>query len=134
MKKLISIRYSAGAFNAAVLFLRLGLGLLMMHHGYSKLTNFSHTSGEMAGILGLSGSIAAALVIFAEFFCSLFVIIGLFTRFAVVPLIIVCLVAVIKVHHSEVYSSGELASVYFLGYFTLLFVGPGKVSVDSMIA
>jgi hypothetical protein len=34
MKKLLSTRYSAGAFNTAMLVLRIGVGVLMMHYGY----------------------------------------------------------------------------------------------------
>ncbi len=40
MRKLLSTKYSAGAFNAAMLILRLGVGILMINHGYDKLVNF----------------------------------------------------------------------------------------------
>ena len=40
MRKLLSTKYSAGAFNAAILILRLSLGILMMKHGYDKLIHF----------------------------------------------------------------------------------------------
>ena len=40
MRKLISTRYSEAAFNSAMLFLRLIVGVLMMHHGYDKLIHY----------------------------------------------------------------------------------------------
>ena len=40
MKKLLSVKYSAGAFNIAMLLLRFGVGILIIQHGYDKLTHF----------------------------------------------------------------------------------------------
>ena len=133
MKKLLSTKYSAGAFNAAMLILRLGVGVLMMNHGYDKLVHYGSRHNKFMDFLGLGSSISLALVIFAEFFCSLFIILGLFTRLAVIPLIIVMSVALFKAHKGEFFGDGEMAAVYLAGYITLLLVGPGRVSVDSMV-
>ncbi len=133
MRKLLSTKYSAGAFNAAMLVLRLGSGILMMNHGYSKLVNFSTLQHKFMNFLGMGSTLSLALVIFAEFFCALFIIIGLFTRLAVIPLIIVMAVALFKAHNGDVFGDGEVAALYLTAYLTLLFVGPGKISVDSMI-
>ncbi len=40
---------------------------------------------------------------------------------------------VFKAHNGEVFGDGETAAIYLTGYLVLLFVGPGRVSVDSMI-
>ncbi|MGG9972527.1 DoxX family protein [Ferruginibacter sp. SUN002] len=133
MKKLLSTNYSAGAFSAAMLLLRLAFGILMMNNGYNKLVHFSAMVPKATTILGLGQSASLALVVFAEFFCALFVIIGLFTRFAVIPLIIAMSVALFKAHNFDVFDTGEMASLYLTGFIVLLFVGPGRVSVDSMI-
>ena len=133
MKKLLSTKYSAGAFNAAILFLRLGVGILMMMHGYDKLIHFSTLKDQFMNFLGMGSTISLSLVVFAEFFCSLFLIIGLFTRLAAIPLIISCSVALFKAHNGEVFDSGEKITLFLTGFVVLLFVGAGKVSVDSMI-
>ncbi|MES2892157.1 MAG: DoxX family protein [Bacteroidota bacterium] len=133
MKKLLSTKYSAGAFNAAMLVLRLGVGVLMMNHGYDKLVHFGSRHNKFMNFLGMGSSISLALVIFAEFFCSLFIILGLFTRLAVIPLIIVMGVALFKAHNAQFFGDGEMAAVYLAGYITLLLLGPGRVSVDSMV-
>ena len=132
MKKLLSTRYSAGAFNTAMLLLRICAGILMLQHGYEKLTHFNDTVSHMINFLGIGQKFSTVLVIFAEFFCSLLLIIGLFTRFACIPLIITMVVAMWKVHHNN-YLGEEDISLYILSYVTLLLLGPGKVSVDSMI-
>ncbi len=133
MRKLLSAKYSAGAVNAAMLLLRLGLGILMMNHGYDKLVHFSEYQDKFMNFLGMGKTLSLALVVFAEFFCSLFLILGLFTRLAAIPLIITTCVIIFKVNNGNVFGDGETAALYLTGYLVLLFVGPGRVSVDSMI-
>ncbi|MEO5942606.1 MAG: DoxX family protein [Ferruginibacter sp.] len=132
MKKLLSVKYTPGAFNTAMLVLRLTLGIMIMHHGYEKLTNFNQTAGFMPSLFGMSNTISAALVIFAEFFCGLFVVIGLFTRLATIPIIITLCVALFKVHNAHVFAEGERAVIYIGGFIVLLLVGAGRVSIDGM--
>lgn len=133
MRKLFSANYSAGAINAAMLVLRLGLGILMMAHGYEKLRGFGDMQHKFMNFMGIGSTASLALVVFAEFFCSLFLILGLFTRLATIPLIIATCVMVFMAHKGDVFGDGEIAALYLTGYIVLLFAGPGKVSVDGMI-
>ncbi len=133
MKKMLSTRYSAGAFNTALLFIRIVFGALMMNHGYGKLIAFSKTASNMPQLLGMSGTIVAALVIFAEFFCALFVLLGLFTRYACIPIIITMAYALVVAHNGAFFGDGEKAALFLTAFFGILLVGPGKISVDSMI-
>jgi putative oxidoreductase len=133
MKKLLSTKYSAGAFNAAMLILRLGVGIMMMMHGYDKLVHFSSLQHKFMNFMGMGSTVSLTMVVFAEFFCSMFLILGLFTRLASIPLIIATCVMVFKAHNGEVFGDGETAALYLTAYLVLLFVGPGRVSVDSMI-
>ncbi|MEP7256205.1 MAG: DoxX family protein [Ferruginibacter sp.] len=133
MKKLLSAKYSAGAVSAAMLILRLGVGILMMHHGYDKLVHFGEYQSKFMNFMGLGTTLSLALVVFAEFFCSLFLILGLFTRLATIPLIIASCVIIFKVNHGDIFDNAETVSLYLLGYLVLLIIGPGRVSVDSMI-
>jgi putative oxidoreductase len=133
MKKLFSTGYSTSAFNLALFILRVGSGILMIHHGYDKLVHYSDYSSKFVHFLSLNGSISLALVIFAEFFCSIFLMLGLFTRLACIPLLVDTFFAVAKGHHYDVLGDGEHASLFFLIYLTILFIGPGRISVDGMI-
>lgn len=93
MKKLLSINYSATAFNVAMLALRLIFGLLMLFiHGLDKIQKFSTLQGNFYNFMGLGSRTSLVFSIFAELFCSLFLILGLFTRFTIIPLIINMLV------------------------------------------
>lgn len=133
MKKILSIKYSAGAFSTAMFLFRLGIGFLMMAHGYDKLLHFGSIHGNFINFMGIGSTFSLTLVIFAEFFCSLFLVLGLFTRLSAIPLIITMCVALFQVHHGEVFGKGETDSLYLIGYLVLLLLGPGRVSVDSMI-
>jgi len=132
MKKLMSIHYNAFSFNTAMLVLRLALGILMMSHGYAKLVDYNGSKSIMYNFLNLGISFSLILCIFAEFFCSLFIMIGLFTRAMAVPLIINMLVIIFKVHAHDFFGTAERGSLYLAGFLVLLLCGPGKVSVDGV--
>ena len=133
MKKLLSTGYSAYAFNLALLILRVGAGGLMIHHGYDKLINFGQKSSHFMQFLGLSSTFSLALAVFAEFFCSIFVMLGLFTRFACVFLLVSTFVAVSEAHKYDIFGKGELVSLFFVVFLSILIIGPGKISVDGMM-
>lgn len=133
MKKLLSTKYSAGAFSTAVFILRITVGALMLNHGYYKLVHFADMQPKFINFLGLGSTASLSMVIFAEFFCSVFLILGLFTRLACIPLIIAMGVALWKAHHFQVFGDGEKVTFYLCAYVTLLLVGPGKASLDSMM-
>lgn len=133
MKRLLSIRYSATSFDLAMLILRVCAGILMIPHGYTKLVNFEQASGKFLNFLGLGSTVSLSLDIFAEFFCSIFIILGLFTRLAAIPLVIAMFVAISMAHNFQVFTEGERASLFFLIFLTILFVGPGRISLDALI-
>lgn len=132
MKKLLSTKYSTGAFSTAMLVLRLALGILMMNHGFDKLIHFGEKHNQFMNFLGMGSTLSLSLLIFAEFFCSLFLVLGLFTRLAAIPLIIAMSVALFMAHDGLIFTEGEKPALFLAGYIVLLLLGPGKVSVDSM--
>jgi len=134
MRKIFSTKYNAGAFNAALLVLRLGFGILLAYHGYTKLSNFQQTEGFMIDLLGIGKATTTSLVIFAELFCSIFVILGLFTRLACIPIIILFCVIIFKSTGADYFGKSELPELYLIGYLAILLAGPGRVSVDRMIS
>jgi len=131
--KLTSTKYSNTAFSVATLLLRLGLGSLMIPHGYDKLQHFTERSQTFTNPFHLGRTISLVLVIFAEFFCSCLIIPGLFTKLACIPLIIITCVIVFYSNHGAVFGKGELGAVYLIGYLALIFLGPGNVSVDRLV-
>jgi putative oxidoreductase len=133
MKKLLSTGYTDWAFNIAVLVLRTGLGLMMLPHGYDKLVHFAAKKNTFINFLGIGSTFSLSLSLFAEFFCAMFVIIGLFTRFTVLPLLIGMAVALFKAHDAAIFGGGEKAALYLTGFIAIFLLGPGKASVDGMM-
>ncbi len=130
---MLSTNYSDWAFNLSMFLLRAGLGILMIPHGYDKLIHFATYRKDFMNFLGMGGTISLALTVFAEFFCSIFLIMGLFSRFTVIPLIINMLVVVVKAHNGDVFGDGEHGSLFLIGYLAILLCGPGKASVDGIM-
>ncbi len=133
MKKLFSTKYSDNSISFALLLLRLSLGGLMITHGFKKLMNFAAKSANFADPFGIGGPASMSLTIFAEFFCAIFILIGLMTRLACIPLIIAMSVALFMSHDGKIFTEGEMAGLYLLGYIALFFTGPGKISMDRLI-
>lgn len=134
MKRISSIKYSAGAFNFSMLLLRIVFGLLILiKHGYDKMMRFSTLENQFYNFLHLGSKTSLMLAIFAEALCGLFIVLGLFTRLATIPLIITMLVAIFGADAAKPLIQSELALLYFGAFVTLLLCGPGKISVDGMM-
>lgn len=133
MRALYSSKHSAGAVNTALFILRVGLSILIMKHGYEKLSHFNDMQDKFMNFLHLGSTISLVLVIFAEFFCAILLILGLFTRLACVPLVIEMCVTLFIVKNGDFFGKGEVDALYLIGFVCILFAGPGRVSVDRMI-
>jgi len=119
--------------SIGLLILRVWVGLILaFQHGLGKLTSFTQRSENFADPLGVGSSISLGLVVFAEFFCSLALVLGLFTRAAVIPLIITMLVAAFVIHGDDPFGRKELALMFLGPFIAFLFTGPGRFSLDRL--
>lgn len=132
---LFSSGTSISNLNLAILILRLvGGGFMLYQHGAGKfLKFFSDEKIEFIDPFGISATGTLALVVFAEAVCSILVILGLMTRYALIPLMFTMIYAVVFVHKGSVFGEKELALIYLTIYFALLLLGPGRYSLDRMI-
>ncbi|MEO8584226.1 MAG: DoxX family protein [Flavitalea sp.] len=134
MKKLLSIRYTAAAFNFALFILRVGAGSLIMMHGYNKLIHFQESKRTFMNFMGLGSAVSLGMVTFAEFFCGILVIIGLLTRLATIPIMIAMSVVIIVKSNMDFFGKAEHPTLFFIVFFAILILGPGKASVDGVIS
>lgn len=120
--------------DIALLFFRIGIGAFMLTHGIPKLLSYGERSSRFMDFMGLGPEISLALIIFAEFGMSILIILGLFTRFATIPLIIGMSVAVFVAHADDPFSGKEKALLFLLSYIMILIMGAGRFSVDKLVA
>ena len=121
--------------------LRLYLGVMFAFHGYMKL----FVAGALPATVSFFSQVgipmanySAVLVAFIEFFGGLLLIVGVFTRFSVLVLLVEMLVAFLTVH----LQAGFFISPKSYGYeFILLIItsliiillnGAGKVSLGKL--
>lgn len=145
MKKNLFTSFQPINLSLGILLVRVIIGALMAFYGYQKLINFETMAAsdfwaKEVSFLGMTGKTPLALTIFAEFFCSLLLIIGLFTRLALIPLLICMGYIIACVAKFEVIYSGDNgievnnAFVYFMIYLGIYLTGPGNYSLDYKIA
>lgn len=134
MKKIFSTDINTNYLDILSLILRLCIAAFMITHGYPKLMKLL-AGGEIkfADIFGLGATVSLALAVFSEFFCSIFIALGLGTRLASVPLIFTMLVAAFVAHGGDPFKKKEMALMYLLVYIVLFVIGSGKFSLDYFI-
>src|SRR5690606_38028389 len=125
-----TVKITPNLLNIALLILRIVLGTMMIiNHGWTKVVQYEMLKTEFFSFLGLGSQFSLILAILAEILCSILLIFGLFTRVALIPLIITMLVA-ISVHNWELFGKAEMGFLYLVGFVFLLLVGPGEKSID----
>ena len=118
--------------NWASLALRLSAALMLVH-GWPKMMDFSEKSSGFADPIGIGPTGSLALTVFAEVFCTAFVVLGLFTRVATIPLIICMGVAALVVHSGDSIADREGALGYLMLYIAIFFLGGGRFSADNYL-
>lgn len=118
----------------ALLILRIAAGGFMLTHGIGKFVKlFGADPIQFADPIGIGVTASLALAVFAEVFCSVFLIFGVATRFSAIPLLITMLVAAFIVHANDGFGKQELALLYVVIYLVIAIAGAGKYSVDNWI-
>ncbi len=120
----------------ALLALRAWLGLSMLVlHGVTKLKDFGKLAPDFPDPLGVGHSTSLALVVFAEFFCSMALVLGLTTRFVALILAFNMSVAFFIILKGSLTGghNGEVAFIYLAGYLALFLAGAGRFSIDKAL-
>ena len=107
-------------------------GLMMVLHGWPKLANFGERMGRFSDPLGIGSTASLAGAVTAEFFCSLLLMAGLFTRAALIPLIFTFVIICFVVHGDDPAKEKENALLFLVSYVVLFFTGAGKYSLDEL--
>ena len=138
MTKVKKFLFSPGKLNSlpsfALLILRLASGMMMIPHGWNKLSSFNTIVTDFPDPLQVGNTASLGLVVFAEFFCAILLILGLGTRFVSVPLVILMVVITFVIHAGDPFSDKELPMLYLAVYTSILIFGAGNYSLDRLIS
>ena len=130
------MRISKSMQHIGILFFRITVGLTMLAaHGWGKMIDFSAKSQSFPDPFKLGGTFSLLFTVFSEVFCSLLIMVGLFTRWSTIPLILTMLTAwyLHGVAWSDPWAKQEKAVLYLICYMTLFCLGGGKWSLDSIV-
>lgn len=105
----------------------------MLTHGIPKFERMIEGNLKFADPFGFGPELSLFFTVFAEVICASFVALGFLTRAAVIPLILVMLVAVFFIHIHDPLAQKELGLFYLLMYLLIYFKGPGKFSLDYIL-
>ena len=133
-KFLFPMKPDGTAISLLLLALRLLFGGLLLSHGIQKWTNFESMSAAFPDPLGVGHSVSLGLAIFGELFWSIGFILGALYRLAMIPMIFTMGVAFFVIHGNDPFSLKELAFVYLVIFILMYIAGPGKFSLDRLIA
>ncbi len=135
MKKLFSTFYHHSALDIGLLLFRGFIGIAMLvNHALPKLEKYN-AGGEIkfGDPIGLGAENSLLLAMLAELICSVLLVLGLFTRLALVPLMITMAVAAFVAHGSDPFSVKESSLLFLFSYLLLMLSGPGNISLDKAL-
>ncbi|MDP8305564.1 MAG: DoxX family protein [Candidatus Chlorobium antarcticum] len=123
--------------DLAKLLLRLSVGGLMLFHGINKLQHGYGFVEKMLVKANLPGYLSHGILI-GEVLAPLFIVLGLYTRFAALMQATVMVMAVYLVHTGDLFRltehggyALELQALYLFGAVAIFFLGAGRYSLGK---
>lgn len=118
-----------------VALLRIGVSVMMLVHGIPKVVMLWNGQGaEWLNPLGIGPTLSLFLATFAEFFCSILILLGFMTRLAAFVLFVNFCVIVFAFDAGSPWSVAELPTLYLLVYGVLVLTGAGRLSIDHVLS
>ncbi len=142
LKKLVLFSAGHTYSNLSRLFLRLFVGVMFLHICTQQLMHLSDGMPQgFDGFLGMSAGTSMTALLVMEVICAACIMFGFMTRYAVLPpLVMMCMAEniILQANTSQVVSVLNFQPGYpimFIGIFLyILLAGPGKISLDYIIA
>ena len=123
-------RVLPGTADAALLFLRVAASMLVLIvHGLPKAIHYSSQLAVIEDPLHLGKTLTLSFAIFAEVLCPVLMIVGIATRLAALPIIVITLVALTLVHPEWTLDEAQFAWMLLILFGTIAIGGAGRYRV-----
>lgn len=119
--------------DLAALLLRITIGGIFIYYGYIKLSGYSEILKMFGDPIGIGTKLSLQLVIFAEFFCGAFVLLGFFTRLTIIPIMVTMTVAYFVAHANDPFLTKHTVLVYLFLSLVIFTLGSGRFSIDRLL-
>lgn len=134
IKRLTNTFPDATVFHLSVLILRFAISLeIMLAHGLKKIGVGVAVAEQVPNPLHLPEMLNEGFAIAGNLVFPVFVMLGLFTRLAILPILAITLTGYFVVHWHDSILEKDTPFMYSIVYLFILFIGPGKYSLDSRI-
>ena len=116
---------------------RIMVGIVFMGTGWTKLTHLPQITENFRGLGIPSPELLTPFVSGVEFVGGVLLLLGLLTRFAAVPLMIVMIVAIVSAKAGDIDTLETFLGFEEVSYFVMFawlgIAGPGPMSLDHLI-
>ncbi len=116
-----------------LLILRVVAAGSMLTHGIPKLLDLIQGRLRFPDPFGIGNISSLILAVGAEFFCSIFVLLGILTRWASIPVAFTMFTAIFFIHKNDSFQNKELAIMYFLLFGTISIFGSGNYALGKFL-
>ena len=119
---------SGNYFDIALLILRVGLGIIFIAHGFSKIRNLANTREQFLQMGVPAPLITSSYAAFIEFFGGILLVLGFYSQWASLGIAIDMLGAMLFVKFKSPFIGGwELDVALFIMATAVFLLGPGAI-------
>lgn len=134
IRRLTNTFPEATLFHLSVLVFRVAVSVeLILAHGLKKLGVGVAAAEDVPNPLHLPHVLNEGFAIAGNIIFPVFVIVGLFTRLAILPILAITLTGYFVVHLHDSILEKDTPFMYSVVFLFILFIGPGKYSIDSRL-
>lgn len=120
--------------DIGLLLLRLGIGGLMLTHGWPKVQKVLNGDFQFGDPIGLGAAPSLVLAATAEFLFALLVMLGVKVRWTAIPPAITMAVAAFVAHAGDPIGKREKALLFLVGFAALALLGGGRYALDALLS
>lgn len=121
-------------YNAAILVFRVAISLeLIIVHGLKKIGAGGNELEIVPNPFGLDPSLNQFLAASSDLVFPLLIILGVGTRLATIPILVVTLTGYFIMHAGESLAEKDISFIYSMSFFLIAIIGAGKFSFDYAI-